>query len=179
MERLVTQKELAECLRITTRQIRNLKQDGLFQEAMVGKKYDLPRCVAEYIDFKVKAETGTGAKISIERVKIEHEEIKKNISKLKLRRLRRELHEAADVEYYLMDMLIRFKRHLLSVANKIAMKAAAENDINKMLQIVSKELEDALSELSEYDPDKIDGTVSPDFDGGEEDEDDEEEDEED
>lgn len=175
MERLVTQKELAECLRITTRQVRNLKQDGLFQEAMVGKKYDLPKCIVEYIDFKVKAEMGSSAMISMERVKIQHEEIKKQTSKLKLRKLRRELHEAADVEYYLTDMLTGFRRHLLSVGNKIAIKAAVETDVNRLLQMVNKELEDTLNELSEYDPDKIDGVAVTDFDEDEEEEDDEEE----
>ena len=60
----------------------------------------------------------------------EHEEVKKQISLLKLRKLRRELHEAADVEAFLSDMLIRFKNRLLAVPNKLAMQTAGEEDIN-------------------------------------------------
>ena len=128
---LVTQKELAECLRISTRQARNLKTDGLFQEAMNGRKYDLAKCVAEYIEFKVKAETGRSALISIEQVKAQHEEVRKQISIMKLRQLRRELHEAADVEAFLSDMLIRFKNTLLSTPSKMAMKVAGEKTLTR------------------------------------------------
>lgn len=171
MERLVTQKELAECLRISTRQVRNLRGDGLFQEAMVERKYDLPKCIAEYIDFKVKAETGRGAKISIEQQKAEHEEIKKQISKLKLRKLRRELHEASDVEEFLTDMLLKFKGHMTSMPSKLAIQIAGETDTNKVIQILDREIKDALDELSEYDPDEIDGSQSGCFDDFEDDED--------
>ena len=59
---------------------------------------------------------GRSASISKEKVQAEHEEVKKQISILKLRRLRRELHEAADVEYYLSDMLLRFKNRLLGTS---------------------------------------------------------------
>lgn len=176
MERLVTQKELAECLRISTRQVRNLRSDGLFQEAMIERKYDLPKCIAEYIDFKVKAETGRSAKISIEQQKAEHEEIKKRISKLKLRILRRELHEASDVEEFLADMLVRFKGHMISMPSKLAMQVTGETDINKVIQILDREIRDALDELSEYDPDEIDGLKAGSYDAfdDEYDEDDEE-----
>lgn len=177
---LVTQKELAECLRISSRQVRNLKTDGLFQEAMDGRKYDLSKCVAEYIDFKVKAETGRSAKISIEQVKTQHEEVRKQISIMKLRKLRRELHEAADVEAFLSDMLTRFKNTLLSLPSKMAMKIAGEKDINKIIRTIEEALYEALDELQDYDPDEIDrnpsGSVtgSDDYEDYEEDEEGEE-----
>ena len=170
---LVTQKELAECLRISTRQARNLKTDGLFQEAMNGRKYDLAKCVAEYIEFKVKAETGRSALISIEQVKAQHEEVRKQISIMKLRQLRRELHEAADVEAFLSDMLIRFKNTLLSTPSKMAMKVAGEKDINKIIKTIEDGLYEALDELQAYDPDEIDRQAESSQDDDEDFEDDE------
>ena len=99
--------------------------------------------------------------------------MKKQISILKLRRLRRELHEAADAEDFLSDMLTRFKNRLLSVPAKLAMQVAGEEDLNQIIQIIKRELLSVLEELSEYDPDEIDGQQMP------EEEDEETEDEED
>lgn len=152
---VVNQKELAQCLGLSTRQVRNLKEEGMFQTVNKNRGYVLETCVQEYINFKVNAETGRGA--SIEKVKADHEAIKKEISALKLRRLRRELHEAADVEAFLADMLTRFKNRLLSLPAKLAMQIAGEKDANAVIQALDKGFREALDELSEYDPDQIDG----------------------
>ena len=82
--------------------------------------------------------------------------MKRQISLLKLRKLRRELHEAADVEFYLSDMLVRFKNRLLALPSKLAMEIAGLEDINDIIQIIQKNMLDTLEELSEYDPDEID-----------------------
>ena len=170
----VNQKELAQCLGISDRRIRNLKSDGMFSGAMRGKKYALEKCVQEYINYKINAELGRRTSITKEEVQAEHEEVKKQISLLKLRRLRRELHEAADIEIFLSDMLIRFKNRILSLPPKLAMELSGENDINQMIQVIQNGLESSLEELSKYDPDGIDG-ISPDDDYDDEVEEDDEE----
>lgn len=170
---VVNQKELAQCLGISARQIRNLRQEGLFQSPQNGRGYILETCVQEFINYKVNAEMGRSALIDKEKIQAQHEEVKKQISILKLRELRRELHEAADVEAFLTDMLTRFKSRIMSLPTKIAMQTAGEKDINRIVQIVTKVLSEALEELSEYDPDEIDGQAAGTF---EEMEDDEEED---
>lgn len=172
---LVTQKELAECLEISARQVRNLKSDGLFQEAMEGRKYKLGKCVAEYIEFKVKAETGRSASISKEKVQVEHEDVKRQIAVLKLRKLRRELHEASDVEAFLSDMLTQFKNRLLSLPTKMAMQIAGEKDTNVIIQVLTKGVYEALEELTEYNPDEIDGIREGTYDEMYDEEDEEEE----
>ena len=125
-----------------------------------AKGYLLEQCVQEYIEYKINAETGRRASISKEEVQAEHEEVKKQISLLKLRKLRRELHEAGDVEAFLSDMLIRFKTRLLAVPPKLAMEVAGEGDLNIIIQTIKKALEEVLSELAEYNPDEIDGLQS-------------------
>lgn len=171
---VVNQKELAQCLGITSRRVRMLREEGLFQSEEKIRGYRLENCVQEYIEYKVNAELGRSASISKEKVQAEHEEVKKQISLLKLRKLRRELHEAADVEYYLTDMLLRFKNRLLALPSKMAMEVAGVNDINQIMQTIQKNLYDALEELSEYDPDEIDQTAGydtePDDEEGDEDE---------
>ncbi len=153
----VNQKELAQCLGISSRRVRQLREEGLFKIHQETKGYNLEKCIQEYIDYKVNAETGRRASISKEEVQAEHEEVKKQISLLKLRKLRRELHEASDVEAFLTDMLIRFKNHLLEVPAKLAMQISGETDVNSMIQVIKKEMLSVLEELSNYDPEEIDG----------------------
>lgn len=152
----VNQKELAECIGITAREIRNLRQQGMFAQMPETRKYDLSKCVREYIDFKIKAETGRGTVLIKERVQAEHEEIKKQISLLKLRRLKRQLHAATDVEDFLNNMLINFRNRLLDLPPKIAMTIKGEEDTNIITRMVKEYLFEALENLSQYDPEKID-----------------------
>lgn len=141
---------------VSSRRVRQLREEGLFKLNEETRGYNLEKSIQEYIDYKVNAEMGRSASISKEKVQAEHEEIKKQISLLRLRKLRRELHEAADVEYYLSDMLVRFKNRLLALPSKIAMEVSGEKDINKIIQIIKKDLLDTIEELSEYNPDEID-----------------------
>ncbi|MDU4852843.1 MAG: DNA-packaging protein [Clostridioides difficile] len=151
----VNQKELATILGITSRRVRQLREEGFFSFAENGKKYSLEKCVQEYIEYKVKAETNSGTSIDVEREKAEHEQIKKNISKLKLRKLKKELHEASDVELFLNEMLINFRNRLLSIPSKVAVQILGEEDVNRIIEILQKEMYETLDELSEYNPDEI------------------------
>lgn len=153
---LVNQKELADCLGISARQVRNLKNEGMFETEKNSRKYNLQKCVREYVDFKINAETGKGTSASGEKIKAEHEEIKKQISILKLRKLKRQLHKAEDVEFFLSDMLMKFKRRLLDLPTKLAIKVSGESDINSIISIIREDILTVLDELSAYDPDKID-----------------------
>lgn len=158
----VNQKELAQCLGISSRQVRNLSKEGLFHTLQNGRGYNLEKCIQEYINFKINAEMGRRTSVTKEEVQAEHEEVKKQISLLRLRTLRRELHTAANVEAFLSDMLIHFRNRILSLPPKLAMELSGIADLNQMIQIIKKELTDVLEELSEYDPDEIDGISPPD-----------------
>ena len=158
----VNQKELAAILGLTDRRIRQLKTEfGLFSGASAvssgkQKRYKLEVCVPEYINYKLETEVQQGTSLVKEKEQAEHEQIKKKISILKLRKLRRELHEADDVEEFLTDMLVNFKNRLLSVPQKVAPLVVGEDDVNVILDLLEREIFQSLDELSEYDPIKID-----------------------
>ena len=157
----VNQKELAAILGITDRRVRQLKNEfGLFSKGLSSEKkqknYVLENCVPEYINYKLEAEAQQGTGYNKEKEQAEHEQIKKKISILKLRKLKRELHEADDVEEFLTDMLVNFKNRLLSVPQKVAPLIVSEDDVNVILDILEREIFQTLEELSEYDPLKID-----------------------
>ena len=54
------------------------------------------------------------------------------------------------------DMLVRFRARLLTVPQNIAPAVMGVDDVNKVIDILEKEMFAALDELSEYDPLKID-----------------------
>ena len=139
-----------------------------------SRGYMLEKCVQEYINFKINAEMGRRTSITKEEVQAEHEEIKKQISALKLRRLRRELHEASDVEAF-DGYVDKFRNRILSLPPKLAMQLSGENDINNMIGIIKTEMENALEELSQYNPDEIDGVTPGDMDLDDPEEEEEEE----
>lgn len=156
----VNQKELGAILGITDRRIRQLKEEyGLFRRGMTTEKkmknYCLEKCVPEYINYKLEAEVQGGTNLNREKEQAEHEQIKKKISVLRLRKLRRELHNAVDVEEFLTDMLLQFKNRLLSIPQKVAPLVVSEDDINLIMEKMEKEIFETLEELSEYDPIKI------------------------
>ena len=68
----VNQKQLAQYLGISSRRIRQLREDGVFRKAD-GKVagYDLAKCIQEYIEYKVNAETGRRAYVSKEEITAE------------------------------------------------------------------------------------------------------------
>lgn len=157
----VNQKELAKILGISDRWIRLLRDNyGLFASGMTGgktqKRYVLEKCIPEYINYKIETEVKEGTTVSKEREQAEHERIKKKISILKLRKLKKELHEAKDVEEFLTGMLVDFKDKLLSVPQKVAPLIIAEDDVSIILDILEKEIFETMERLSEYDPSKID-----------------------
>lgn len=152
----VNQKQLAALLGISSRQVRNLKEQGLFWIWLpTVENITAEKCVQEYLDFKIKAEVGNGTNLQKEKEQAEHEKYKKEITKLKLRRLRKETHEAGDVEQFLNNMLIDFRNRLLSVPAKIAPIVIGQTDIHIIISELEKELEMTLEELSNYDPDVI------------------------
>lgn len=175
----VNQKELAAILGITDRRVRQLREQfGLFangtNQEKKSKTYCLEKCVPEYINYKLEAEAQQGTSFIKEKEQAEHEQIKKKISIYKLRKLKKELHEAVDVEEFLTDMLMCFKNYLLSIPQKVAPLVMSEDDMNVVIGILEKEMLEALWQLSEYDPLKIDRESSSFINALEEDDEEEE-----
>lgn len=151
----VNQKELAECLGVVPRTIRDLSKSlGLFERDPAGK-YDLATCVREYIEYKIDLGTGSAEALNLEALKAKHEEVKIQMSIEKLKEYKAEVHRSEDVEEFLSNMLVSFKNKLSVLPPKLAMEIMGETDTNKAILKVEEEINAALDELSEYDPIKI------------------------
>lgn len=152
MELHSTQKELSVLINLSPKRIRELRQaEGIFIPDGKTKKYNLPVCIKEYVQYRIRSEAPSG-NADYEKERAEHEQAKKEITKLKLRKLRRELHESADVEAVVGDMLVRFRSKLLSLPMKVA-PLIIGLDVNEVLKIIKREVNETLCELSEYNPD--------------------------
>lgn len=81
------------------------------------------------------------------KVKAQHEEVKKNLSELKLREREGELYEASDVEAAWAEILTTLRTNLLALPAKFSAqfegKSAAE-----IYKIMTVEIEDKLQEIS-------------------------------
>ena len=152
---IVNQKELAECLGVTPRNIRDISKDfGIFEKNESGK-YDLKSCIKEYIDYKLDLDSTRTKGLNLEALKARHEEIKIQMSMEKLKEYKAETHRSEDVEEFLSNMLISFKNKLSTLPSKLAMEIMGETDTNVAIRRVEEEIDAVLSELSEYDPNKI------------------------
>ncbi len=148
----VTQKELAQILGISDRRIRQLSEEGFFQRGETTKKYNLGKSVQEYIRYKVEAETGDSKSVDYDKERAKHEKTKGEIAKLRLRKLRGELHEAADVADLVGGMLVEFRGRVLALPPKLAPMLLGMMDPNAIMEIVKRELRAVLEALAGYDP---------------------------
>ena len=151
----VNQKELAECLGVSPRNIRDISKDfGIFEKNDSGK-YELNTCVKEYIEYKLDLDSSRAKGLNLEALKARHEEIKIQMSLEKLREYKAETHRSEDVEEFLSNMLVSFKNKLSTLPSKLAMEIMGETDTNVAIKKVEEEIDIALNELSGYDPNKI------------------------
>ena len=151
----VNQKELAECLGVSPRNIRDISRDfGIFEKNESGK-YELSTCVKEYIEYKLDLDSSRAKGLNLEALKARHEEIKIQMSLEKLREYKAETHRSEDVEEFLSNMLVSFKNKLSTWPSKLAMEIMGETDTNVAIKKVEEEIDIALNELSGYDPNKI------------------------
>lgn len=93
--------------------------------------------------------------LNLEALKARHEEIKIQMSMEKLKEYKAETHRSEDVEEFLSNMLVSFKNKLSTLPSKLAMEIMGETDTNVAIKRVEEEIDAVLSELSEYDPNKI------------------------
>ena len=70
------------------------------------------------------------------------------------------MHEATDVEFFLNDMLVRFRKYLMALPPRLAMNIAGVEDMAIVTETIRNEMRRALEELGEYEPDEIDGIES-------------------
>ncbi len=138
--------ELARLLCITDRRVRQLVADGIITKQPEGD-YLLPEAIAEYYAFKYKPDEA----VDYMEEKALHEKAKRALAELELAKRRNEVHDAEDVQIVMVNMLTNLRSQLLGLPTKMAQQLA-ERDAGYIDKALTKEIEERLSELSDYSP---------------------------
>lgn len=143
--------DLAELLMITVRRVNQLVTEGVISREPEGD-FVLPSAVAAYYENKYSntKETDFMAEKAL------HEKAKRQLAELELRKRNNEVHEAADVELVMTDMLTNLRSQLLGLPAKMAAQLA-NRDKDYIDNVLTDEIHARLTELSDYKPEMFAG----------------------
>lgn len=105
--------ELAKLLNITQRRVNQLAEEKIITRQPEGD-FVLPEAIAEFYSFKFQSDEA----IDFMAEKALHEKAKRELAELELQKRRNEVHDAADVELVMTDMLTNLRSQLLGLPAK-------------------------------------------------------------
>ena len=134
---------------MTESEVNSLQRAGVIDHEK-GKLFRLEdsagKMIRHYRDGAAKDET---VDYATERAKLMR--AKRMGEEYELRLREGQLHEAADVEQAVGDMLLHFRARIMGVPAKLAPRLAKETDEKKIFTTLKAAMDDALNELSEYE----------------------------
>jgi phage terminase Nu1 subunit (DNA packaging protein) len=153
---LVSSKTLEALFGVADRTIRHLADEGIIKRDSHGK-YLLWISAKSYITALKVMNAGKNnartedSEYDLESEKAQHEHIKRQITDIKLQLIKGQVHKAEDVERVMSNMFARFKSKMTALPTKLAPKLEGKprTEIQKILK---KEIDAALTELSDYNP---------------------------
>jgi len=145
---------LAKMFGVTCRYVNQLAKEGVLERRAPGR-WPLEQNVNRYIEFlrsgKKDPEEQESKSIYWEE-KAKHEAAKREMAELKLSKLKNQMHDAADVEMIMTNMLTIFRNRILGIPQKLAPKLISLNNLAEISSIIEDEILEALTELKDYDP---------------------------
>jgi len=154
-EIIVSTDALAKMLGFTRQRINQLAQEGILEKQAAGR-WPIMRNVQRYVDYLrtgVKdRDDDDEAQAMYWEEKALHEKAKRETAEIRLAKLKNQMHDAADVELVITNMLVTFRSRILSAPDKLAPKLLGLENLSEISSTINEELLEALTELSEYDP---------------------------
>ena len=141
---LYTSKAVAQWLGLTERRIRQMRDAGIIRETKPGL-YDMKPTVQDYLAY-LRNNTG-----DLNQQRAELTKTKKELAKLELDERKGDLHRTEDIEQALTTMLMNFRTKVMSMPAKLAKTLAGMSDNAEIYDLLKKETDEALDELSDYD----------------------------
>lgn len=156
----VKQKELAIAIGVTPARVSQLIKDGIVirDEKNPSGAVLLYESLKNYFQTAVKR-TDTGIDINEERAKFER--ARRVMEEMKVAKAMRKLYDAKTVELVMTEELSTLRTQLLGLPSKFApiLEGKTREEIN---EIMTREIEGKLAELSEYSPDVFSEEVEDD-----------------
>lgn len=144
-----TQAEMARVLGISQPRVHQLIDDGIVIKNNTGAVLFV-ESLKNYYKLKLGS-SENGEEIDYMKEKAKHEKIKREIAELRLAKMQAQVYDSRTVELVMTEMLSNLRTQLLGLPSKLApqleMKKKAE-----ISPLIISELEEKLSELSNYKP---------------------------
>jgi len=143
---------VAQAFGLSERRIRQLVEEGIIEREKNGN-YDLGKTTRKYIEYIKNSNTeATYKKISEKKLNEQflHEKAKREMAEIKLASMKGEIHHSKDVKRVLTEMLSNFKTKICSIPTKIATQINKTMTIAEIENLLEKEINNALIELTEY-----------------------------
>ena len=155
--------ELASFLGYTERWIQQKTEDGIIVRVRKGE-YEFIKSVKNYIESldavydEIETEDGVVRGVDLKKKELEEKikllEKRNEKEEIKLRKMRGEIYESADVENVWAKALEIFRAKLLNIAPRLAPKLKGEDDSDYIENTIEGEITDALEELSNINPEE-------------------------
>lgn len=149
-EMLFSAKQLSELLNITDRRIQQLTKEGVIVKAARGK-YKVMESVAGFIRY-LQDKNGDNDELDYNTEHALLERAKRQKAELQLAVMKGEVHRSKDVELVMNDMVASFRARILAIPTKLAPQLESIRELTKIRDVMTREMIEALTELSEYDP---------------------------
>jgi len=162
-EMIVGTAELAAIIGKSDRWIRKITGEGVLKQVERGK-YVLADAVQAYI-LHVEGGSRDDGKPTYQDHKTEHERIKAEIAALELAEMQGKLHKAEDVEAVMNDMLSAFRQRARAIPTRLAPELVDESNLQVVKSKLADAIDEALYELSDYDPESFNDDARNDADG--------------
>lgn len=144
---LFTTKGIADCLNLTERRVRELRDEGVLTEERPGI-FNMKTVVKQYLAYKI-GDKDDSSRLTAARA--DREETRGKIEKMKMEEAKGDLHRTEDVERGLKAIFANFKNRLETIPTKYAKTMAQLTDPVEAHDILQKAVEEALIELSNPD----------------------------
>ena len=150
----VKQKDLAFAIGVSPARVNQLVKDGIVirdEENQSGAVMLYESLKNYFQSGRGKTETSDGESVDYWEEKAKHEKTKREIAEIRLAKMENRVYDARTVELVLTEMLSNLRTQLLGLPSKLApqLEGMAKEDI---YEAMTREIEEKLSELSEYKP---------------------------
>lgn len=142
--KLYTSNVVAGWLGLTERRVRQLRDEGVIQEARPGL-YDLQSTVLRYLRY-----IGGAGKESLTHERTMLTAAKREAAEMENALRRGELHKTADIELGLQTLVLNIRSRFLALPAKLSPALAATSDQTEIFDALKGAIDEILEELSDY-----------------------------
>lgn len=147
-----TQTELGKALKVTVGRVNQLITEGIVIRDDKDPNGGVLVVPSLRNFFSSQAGNGSDEEIDLMAERALHEKAKREIAELKLAKLRGNAYDARTVELVMTEMASNLRAQLLGLPSKLA-PILEHRKKEEIYDILTKEIEEKLSELSRYSPD--------------------------